>query len=113
MAALPPVSGDTPGARLIATGARLTEASIDAYVLQYGEIFKITWIVCIVGALLALFISGRTEHADEPAEPDDSGPQRMRVGSPADDKPTQKLSVQNADETARIQQPQRSRHRPT
>ena len=89
LAALPPVTGDTPGARLIASGARLTEASIDAYVLQYGEIFKITWIVCIVGALLALLISGRHEHADEPAEPDDSGPQRMRVGSPADDKPTQ------------------------
>jgi MFS family permease len=109
LAALPPVTGDTPGARLIATGARLREASIDAYVLQYAEIFKITWIVCIVGALLALFISGRNEHADEPAEP---GSQRMRVGSPADDKPTQQISVQHADETARLQQPPGARHRP-
>ena len=35
--------------------------------MQYGEIFGITAIVCVVGALLGLFISGRHEHADEPA----------------------------------------------
>ena len=34
--------------------------------MQYGEMFGITAIVCVVGALLALFISGRSEHADEP-----------------------------------------------
>ena len=38
-----------------------------AYVMQYGEIFSITAIVCVVGALLGLLISGRHEHADEPA----------------------------------------------
>ena len=128
LAALPPVTGDTPGSRLIASGARLKEASVDAYVLQYGEIFKITWIVCIVGALLALFISGRNEHADESAEPEpaDAGPQRMRVGSPADDTPTQRIdtptrrmetptqqiSAQNADETTPLQQQPPGRHRP-
>ena len=36
--------------------------------MQYGEMFGITAIVCIVGAILALFISGRNEHADEPVE---------------------------------------------
>ena len=128
LAALPPVTGDNPGSRLIASGARLKEASVDAYVLQYGEIFKITWIVCIVGALLALFISGRNEHADESAEPEpaDAGPQRMRVGSPADDTPTQRIdtptrrmetptqqiSAQNADETTPLQQQPPGRHRP-
>jgi hypothetical protein len=35
--------------------------------MQYGEMFSITAIVCLVGAVLALFISGRKEHADEPA----------------------------------------------
>jgi hypothetical protein len=65
-----------------------------------------------VGALLALLISGRHEHADETAEADDPGPQRVRVGSPADDKPTQQISVQNADETARLEQPPGARHRP-
>ncbi len=34
--------------------------------MQYGEIFGITAIVCVVGALLGLLISGRHEHADEP-----------------------------------------------
>ena len=35
--------------------------------MQYGEIFGITAIVCVIGALLGLLISGRHEHADEPA----------------------------------------------
>jgi MFS family permease len=37
-----------------------------AFAMQYGEMFGITAIVCVVGAMLALFISGRHEHADEP-----------------------------------------------
>jgi len=36
-----------------------------AFSMQYGEIFGITAIICVVGAVLALFISGRREHADE------------------------------------------------
>ncbi|HME49761.1 MFS transporter [Mycobacterium sp.] len=58
-----------PGASL---AARL-EAEADnyrlAFSMQYGEIFAITAIICVVGAVLALFISGRREHADAP-EPD-------------------------------------------
>jgi MFS family permease len=48
--------------RLAAQAARVRVA----YVMQYGEIFGITAIVCVVGALLGLLISGRHEHADEP-----------------------------------------------
>jgi MFS family permease len=44
----------------IAQNARL------AYAMQYGDIFKATTVVCVVGALLGLLISGRREHADEP-----------------------------------------------
>jgi MFS family permease len=40
----------------------------EAYVMQYGDIFTVTVVVCVVGALLGLLISGRHEHADEPAE---------------------------------------------
>ncbi|MEZ0365664.1 MFS transporter [Mycobacterium sp. pUA109] len=40
-----------------------------AFAMQYGEMFFITAIVCIVGALLGLLIGARKEHADEP-EPD-------------------------------------------
>jgi hypothetical protein len=40
-----------------------------AFAMQYGSIFWITAIVCLVGAVLALFIAGRHTHSDEP-EPD-------------------------------------------
>jgi hypothetical protein len=33
--------------------------------MVYGSIFRVTMIICLVGAALALFISGRHEHADE------------------------------------------------
>jgi MFS family permease len=36
-----------------------------AYAQEYGEIFTITAVVCVVGALLGLFIGSRREHADE------------------------------------------------
>lgn len=66
LAALPAPTADTPGGMLVAQGARLTRATVEAYTMQYGEIFGITAIVCVVGALLGLLISGRSEHADEP-----------------------------------------------
>jgi MFS family permease len=110
LAALTPADPDSPGGILIAA-SRLAEASRQAYVLQYGEIFKITCAVCVVGAALALLISGRHEHADEP-EPVEDVPKRVRAGSPADDNPTQaietpthQISSQSADETARLEQP--------
>lgn len=110
LAALTPADPDSPGGILVAA-SRLAEASRQAYVLQYGEIFKITCAVCVVGAALALLISGRHEHADEP-EPVEDVPKRVRAGSPADDNPTQafetpthQISSQSADETARLEQP--------
>ena len=110
LAALTPTDPDSPGGILIAA-SRLAEASRQAYVLQYGDIFKITCAVCVVGAALALLISGRHEHADEPESADDA-PQRVRVGSPADDNPTQAIETPThriaspaADETARLEQP--------
>ncbi len=65
LAALPAPKADTPGGILIAQGARLAEATRQAYTMQYASIFLITAIVCVVGALCALFVSGRNEHADE------------------------------------------------
>lgn len=38
-----------------------------AFADMYGEIFKITVIVCVVGALLGLLLSSRHVHAEEPA----------------------------------------------
>jgi len=113
LAALPAPTADTPGGILIAQGARLKTATIEAYTMQYGEIFGITAIVCVIGALLGLLISGRHEHADEPAPP----------VSPVDaddtpttliDAPTQAISTRPdpPDQTVRIpQQPPPGRHR--
>src|SRR4029077_203778 len=62
LARLPSAGGNNLTERLAAQGARVRVA----YVMQYGEIFGITAIICVVGALLGLLISGRHEHADEP-----------------------------------------------
>jgi hypothetical protein len=62
LAGLPSGTGNNLMERLAAQAARVRVA----YVMQYGEIFGITAIVCVVGALLGLLISGRSEHADEP-----------------------------------------------
>jgi MFS family permease len=39
--------------------------SREAYVLQYAQIFEITALVCVVGAVLGLLIAGRRERADD------------------------------------------------
>jgi hypothetical protein len=38
-----------------------------AFAGMYGEIFKATVVICLVGAVLGLFIGSRRVHADEPA----------------------------------------------
>lgn len=51
----------------------------------------VTVVVCIVGALLGLLISGRHEHADEP-EVEGAGGGGAAVGA-ADDAPTEFINV--------------------
>jgi len=113
LAAIPAPPADTPGGMLIAQGARLQRATVEAYTMQYGEIFKITAIVCVVGALLGLLIAARAEHSDAPDAPaatagDDDAP------TTTIEAPTQAISRSRADETVRIQQQQQppGRHRP-
>jgi MFS family permease len=123
LAALPAPKADTPGGFLLAQGKRLEKATIEAYVMQYGEIFTITAIVCAVGALLGLLIAGRHEHAAEPALPIDADetPTTLidapttQIDAPtrAFDAPTQAISRRPLDPTVRIQrQPPPGRHRP-
>ena len=70
LASLPSAAGgNNLMERLAAQAARIRIA----YVMQYGEIFGITAIVCVVGALLGLLISGRHEHADESVPAVDAG----------------------------------------
>ncbi|MFG1933617.1 MFS transporter [Mycobacterium sp. NPDC048908] len=69
LASLPAGTGNSLAERLAAQAARVRTA----YVMQYGEIFGITALVCVIGALLGLLISGRHERADEPTvEADDT-----------------------------------------
>ncbi|BDY31650.1 MULTISPECIES: MFS transporter [Mycolicibacterium] len=56
--------------RLAAQAARYREA----YVMMYGDIFLSAAVVCVVGALLGLLISGRHEHAEELPDDDDHTP---------------------------------------
>ncbi len=63
-AALP---GDLTGADRALAQARNV---LPAFAAMYGDIFTITAVVCLVGALLGLLISGRKEHADEPEVPE-------------------------------------------
>jgi MFS family permease len=48
--------------RLAAQGAMY----LKAFAMMYGDIFRVTALVCVVGALLGLLIGGRKGHADEP-----------------------------------------------
>jgi MFS family permease len=109
LAALPPPTADTPGGVLVAQGARLRTATIQAYTMQYGEIFGITAIVCVVGALLGLLISRHHEHADEPApttDADDTPTQLIDAPTQAFDAPARAISTRGTDETMRIQRQQ-------
>ena len=40
-------------------------AVLKAFALMYGDIFKVTVVICVVGALLGLLIGARHEHAEE------------------------------------------------
>jgi hypothetical protein len=84
--------------------------------MQYGEIFGITAIVCVIGAVLGVLISGRHEHADdpEPAADDDDTPTAL-IDAPTHsfEAPTQSITARPPpDQTVRIQrQPPTGRHR--
>jgi MFS family permease len=55
-----------PNATLIERLAAQGAMYLHAFALMYGEIFTVTAVICVVGALLGLLVSGRKEHADEP-----------------------------------------------
>lgn len=95
--------------KLAAKGTQAREA----YVSMYGDIFGITAIVCVVGAVLGLLIAARNVHVDEPAGPPEGG--RDDDGdAPTEmlDLETQKLQGQAAGDTMQLPQQQPpGRHR--
>ncbi|BBY53809.1 putative triacylglyceride transporter [Mycolicibacillus koreensis] len=62
LAGLPARGGDTLAEKLTAEAANYRLA----FALQYGEMFGITAIICVVGAVLGLLIGGRSHGADAP-----------------------------------------------
>ncbi|HTQ18495.1 MFS transporter [Mycobacterium sp.] len=64
LAHMPPDSSKGLG-RIAAQGHLL----IQSFAEMYGDIFTVTALICVFGALLGLLISGRKEHAEEPAVP--------------------------------------------
>jgi MFS family permease len=62
VATLPTAGGDSLAARVAAEAAKYKQA----FAMQYGEMFGITAIVCVVGAVIGLAIAGRNTHAEEP-----------------------------------------------
>ncbi|MDT5338573.1 MAG: hypothetical protein QOD90_4078 [Mycobacterium sp.] len=53
------------GGNLLEIGKILAQNVRTAYTMQYAEIFFITMIVCVVGAVFGLLITGKDEHAEE------------------------------------------------
>jgi hypothetical protein len=100
---LPANTADNLAAKLAAEAAKYKTA----FAMQYGEMFGITAIVCLVGAVLALLISGRHEHADEPLagtgdlDGDDS-PTQM-IDAPTHAFGVQQVAGSDPDQTAGIQ----------
>jgi MFS family permease len=128
---LPATKADNLAARLTAEALKYRTA----FAMQYGEMFSITAIVCIVGAVLALFISGRSEHADEPAAAapglDAADPATEMIDTPTQanggpqhvpgsQNPTHTIARGDSEQTARMQRrppgppgPPSDRHRPS
>jgi MFS family permease len=59
-----------PNATLIERAAAIGAQYQKAFALMYGEIFTVTAVVCLVGAVLGLLVAGRKAHADEPQVPE-------------------------------------------
>jgi len=73
-----------------------------AFALKYGEMFGITAIVCVIGALLGLLIAGRHTHAAESESAGaevttDTDPATQVLSVPGTDNPTEQIARHRAD----------------
>lgn len=58
-----------PDATLLERVAAQATMYLKAFAMMYGDIFEVTVVICVAGALLGLFVGGRQEHAEEPQTP--------------------------------------------
>ncbi|HTM83411.1 MAG TPA: MFS transporter, partial [Mycobacterium sp.] len=70
LAGLPTTGGDTLAEKMTARAENYRLA----FLMQYSEMFAITAVICLVGAVLGLLIGGRAKRATEPARPIDPEP---------------------------------------
>jgi MFS family permease len=105
LATLPSSGGDSLAAKLAAEAARYKLA----FSMQYGGMFGITAIVCVVGALFGLAIAGRHSHADEhEADKDVAGlaaDEGVAAVASGPDDATRVLSVPADDATEQLRRP--------
>lgn len=66
LAGIPKVPGGSLAEKMAATAHN----SKLAFAMMYGEIFGITALVCVVGAVLGLFIGSNADHAEDPELPE-------------------------------------------
>jgi len=92
LATLPTPQSETLAAKIAAEGAKYKTA----FAMQYGEMFWVTAIICVIGAVVGLFIAGKHAHADET-------PPRI------DDGPTTRLATSAEPATVRLPAPPRHR----
>ncbi|OBG25164.1 MFS transporter [Mycobacterium sp. 852002-51057_SCH5723018] len=60
-----------PNATLFERVAAQGSMYLKAFAMMYGDIFGVTVVICVVGALLGLLVGGRKEHAEEPGVPEE------------------------------------------
>jgi MFS family permease len=60
-----------PNASLLERLAAQGSMYLKAFAAMYGDIFAVTVVICVVGALLGLLVSGRKEHAEEAEVPEE------------------------------------------
>ncbi|MGA5467124.1 MFS transporter [Mycobacterium sp. NPDC050041] len=105
LAELPQPVVSSPREQAVAQATRYTKATLEAYVMQFHDIFLATAVVCIIGALLGLLIAGRHQHADETGEAQSAPPPADEPSAPRADEPV--LS----DPATAGAEPQLGRHR--
>ena len=60
-----------PNASLLERLAAQGSMYLKAFAMMYGDIFAVTVVICVVGALLGLLVSGRKEHAEAAEVPEE------------------------------------------
>lgn len=101
LAGMPPIEGGS-FAEKAASQAR---QFLEAYAQQFGEMFAVTAVVCVVGALLGLLIAGRNTHVEETDLTEDElddATTVLSIGRDRSDLATERITRSDPDATTRL-----------